>query len=1023
MAVKNSEGTTTTQLLRALGEILEQARKSRGETLDKAAEALKMRSDKNSKANVHNIEKGKVFLPWKRVVAFAEYTQRDPASILITLAAAKAFSDINDPKESNKLYAALKTILNLSPKDQLTDLPREADAFSVEHYREIIEPPPSLLFWLKFRDVFLSDLNLTHRIAPTSGVYREISLLDRPFSPVEAPKLLLQAAGSDGIELAVLEYLHEYRQLFPVYLDASALKGENLEEYIDRSLFKRTTGLKHLSLNAPELRDAFIFIIHNLPEDEKRLHQVGGLVEKFIAKRPNSRFFILGNRHASSASLIDSLFNNLGFSSFTPIPISERSALAILKVQIKAAGLKSLESLEDWTYLVLRHPLWLGIICRLVQERKRVPQRWEVVRTCAAVLTTGSYQVRSTREGLYPTLRAGESNALDLGLDPVFLLQLVAAAASSIEKAPPLNLLDLDIGIALPTRYRPAGPLLEMTSQGISFTSSWIRCHFAALHHLIRLVKAKDKRRASQSMIDEMKAIYDKGDSQRAPVVEICLALLDEAYTHERAVYEELHKVVRQAASEKQGLAHNVILALDSDDMLLADPLRTFIDERPSIDVIGASAMYLRVMIEDQAPGWILRSLANTDVLRSPSGVGKDDALIVRPMLQGYEIVREKIKQAIDYSNGSKGAPPPDADIIICPHFSLAWQMAANNCAIPLSTEQIPALANLGFLANHYCKYKGNWIGIPFQFPTKFFCYRNDVIQKAPASLTDIQNILSELQAQSGIEAAIGLQGQLNHPALYYEWLAFAVALGGGDVLWDYCLQIGEVILDSGKTIEATIEFLKLFEHAHDQSLSWNWDGIVNAMAQGKIAMCLPFSDTVHEMNRRRREVSDRDDLSYVPFRLTEAKSSPYVSQKLYGYAGMPLHIFTGHVMVALNRSPAMIPRETRFMQWFLSQEVQGTFSELTDQSALMNTQVPEQTEIRAELFSSTVAHEYAFLPVQSKFGDDPRIQLSNYQDIVLRTISALVKDEGRHPDAQVVRAQLEQTAQTLREQLRSERS
>jgi ABC-type glycerol-3-phosphate transport system substrate-binding protein len=329
-------------------------------------------------------------------------------------------------------------------------------------------------------------------------------------------------------------------------------------------------------------------------------------------------------------------------------------------------------------------------------------------------------------------------------------------------------------------------------------------------------------------------------------------------------------------------------------------------------------------------------------------------------------------------------------------------------------------------LANHYCKYQGQWIGVPFQFPTKFLCYRNDIIKRPPASLAELHETIRELKEMNSdpeMKAAIGLQGQLRHPALYYEWLAFTTALGGGDVVWDNSLQIGEVILDSQETVESTVEFLRLFEHAHDQSLTWDWDGIIDAMASGKIAMCLPFSDTVGEINRRRTEINDKDDLSYVPFSLIDANSSPYVSQKLYGYGGLPLHIFTGHVMVAINKDPEMIPRETRFMQWFLSPDVQSKFSGLSFQPTLLRTKAEDDADISAELFSSRVAQEYAFLPFQTKFENDPMVQISSHQHSVLETISLLVKDEGRHPDSQVVRTQLEAEANSIRKLLRSERS
>jgi ABC-type glycerol-3-phosphate transport system substrate-binding protein len=1008
-------------ILQEIGSALEAARKSKkgkgskGEhTLIEAAAEMHIGSDPNSKANVHNIEKGKIYLPWRRVVAFANYTQRDPATILIALAAAKALEGIEDHNERDKLLTRLKALLGV---DSIEALVRRADVFSLERYQTEISRPPFLEFWHKFRSDFPASLHLPPKLAPGAGAYREVTL-EQAFGLRKHPWLILQGTPVDALELSLLSYIEKYKQLFIIYLDADALRENSLQEHVNRTIFQPNPNLKHLSLDAPELKNSLLFVAYNLPKDQRRLEHTSHLITNYLVECEKSesapRFIIFADQHAHSTPPGDRFPH---FETFNAVPLSEQEALREFESQLLSAGVRFTHGqIQDWVYQTIRHPFWLGVICRVGQEKKRIPQKWESVGLAASVLAKGGAAPAIGKGGIYPMLIANAR-----GKDTAVLRRIAEAAASSLHEGTPIrsNEITLSPGEFLHAGLR--GPLLERKDERAAiFTFYLTRYYFAAVHYLLKITEARSQKRAVEDVAKALARLHARGDRGRVVAIEVASALIAEAHSHDQKIGDALEKALSESGGKGMGLSQRVVHAKkDSAPNTASPPLNT---NPRNVDDAEVKTMFLRILVEDQEPGWALRTLAASEKLRFPSGPRgeRDDALIVHPILAPYDIVRESIQQIIAPS-ADKRSVLPDVDIIICPHYSLAWEMAKQGSFVPISPESVPSLTKLGFLGSHYCKMAGQWFGIPFQYPTKYLCYRTDLIENPPTSYDELLAKVEELNHGRDGKPGLGLQGRPMHQSLYYEWLSFALALGGGDVLWDVTSQDGEVILDSPETVEATLKFFELLHHAHAQSRHWDWQTIIKAMAEGQVAMSLPFSDTIPELNRLRQ----MGDISYAPFRLADGLSAPFIPQKIYGYSGAPVHVFTGHIMVGINSHPDMVKRIHRFMDWFLETETQDQFSVLSYQSPYLDARAivsGAEPAVAAALSSGAVAQKYAFLPPHNSFPqNEPKAQLPLYQNDILRAISDLVK-RGDRPTSEDVRRKLGETAEHLRTYFMPER-
>jgi hypothetical protein len=232
--------------------------------------------------------------------------------------------------------------------------------------------------------------------------------------------------------------------------------------------------------------------------------------------------------------------------------------------------------------------------------------------------------------------------------------------------------------------------------------------------------------------------------------------------------------------------------------------------------------------------------------------------------------------------------------------------------------------------------------------------------------------------------------------------------LGGGDIVWRHSPVGCEVMVDSAATIDATTEFLSLLtdDYTHPDRLRTNWDNVLSLMDDGEIGVCLPFSDTVAELNAKFR---DREELAYAPLRFMDAS---YVAQRLYSYQHVPVHVFTAHVFAVPSSEASTQRRARRFLDWFLGDGIQRRFMEEVLQSPLLDQfaldDVPKDAV--APLRSASVAEEYPFLPVLSPF----RTDLTQHQETVLEAISELVTRPGL--DRPSVEASLKKAAVALRQ-------
>ena len=156
--------------------------------------------------------------------------------------------------------------------------------------------------------------------------------------------------------------------------------------------------------------------------------------------------------------------------------------------------------------------------------------------------------------------------------------------------------------------------------------------------------------------------------------------------------------------------------------------------------------------------------------------------------------------------------------------------------------------------------YKGKQYGYPFAANTMYVWYRKDLIDDPKEKVAFQQKYGYNLAAPTTWQQYHDLaefftrpqqhffgtivQGK-RHPAVWYEWLNFAYSFGGGVMDKSQPWEYGPIIINSPETVRATEYYKSLAQFSPPGVTNFTWDDALAEMQQGKIFMCIMWSDSV----------------------------------------------------------------------------------------------------------------------------------------------------------------------------------
>jgi ABC-type glycerol-3-phosphate transport system substrate-binding protein len=973
--------------LKLIGRILRIARDLKKHTQAEAATHI---LETANKTNVSNIEEGRVALPWRAIPRFAEYTGTSAAGILALLAAAKTWRALADePAARLRLEREFRALLRI-PANEPLGIISSANAGQHAQDRQPLATP--FTFW----ESLCANLpeEALPRLAPINGNYEELRW-DEALLDTNRRLVVLQGSSISGVELLVSRALATTRDEV-AFVDVSAADGTQANPKYVR---------KELSISAHAGAEPVV-VYHRLPNDLTERQRFKSELRDSTSERTPYRVIVLDEYGDD--------WDSDGPSVMVPVPIPEQAAVQVINRCLTAAGVPTLE-MTEWLLLAARNPFWLAMACRLISETRRLPSRWSLVRAGVHAITTGAYHVGVSSRGLYALIREQTGARLR---------ELATASVRGF----PSTTEDGQYNVTFPANGSDDPRYLHRIDENIvTFVIHSGHVYFAALHFLIALQDRTASMRAIVGQIAKL-AGGDPSDRAESVAVDIAVALLSEAKLHSEPLFRELWKTFNSGEGSRRRLALR-ILASAAEEGILPGNVRRESGDSWKFHRRAVEQSTLYVLLENQATGQALRRLIDEDAPRLQAG---QRGMTIEPVLMSYTGIRKQIELIVRAKGGSRapkrglgtGNEWPSFGIIACPHQSLFRYLAEEGHAVPLPSETQNKL-NLGssILARLSCRYDNRWMGVPFQYPTKYFAYRRALFPQGPPSRWDeLKRSLQQITAtpRRGVRAAIALQGQPGHPALYYEWLSVVLALGGGDVTWRPSALSPEVIIDSPRTKWATKEFLSLFtdEYSHPKRLQTNWENVLALMSSKEVALCAPFSDTVAELLSK----VEGEDVVFAPFRLGRQS---YVARRLFSYAAAPVHVFTGHVFAVLPTDERTEDRAFKFLEWFFERGVQQRFMNNVLQSPLLDRLDFETTDRTANqattsaLRAGSVAEEYPFLPVHSNFDRNSTTPLPDYQQSVLSALSTLVPDAHSLTEREIDDA-LDSTARHLRESIRS---
>lgn len=210
-------------------------------------------------------------------------------------------------------------------------------------------------------------------------------------------------------------------------------------------------------------------------------------------------------------------------------------------------------------------------------------------------------------------------------------------------------------------------------------------------------------------------------------------------------------------------------------------------------------------------------------------------------------------------------------DLIIQVYFDMG-RLATQNQLRPLNTFVAnPKLHNPSFNPDNdffpvwktMGWYGGQHYGYPMMVLTMYTWYRKDLLDSPkekeafklkygydlgpPTDWKQYRDIAEFFTRPSQNFYGTLVQGK-KHMALWQEYLNFLYSFGGAIMDTKDPSKYGPIVINSPEAIEATEYYKSLLKYSPPDSLNFTWDDALALMQQGKVAMCLMWTDSTYAL-------------------------------------------------------------------------------------------------------------------------------------------------------------------------------
>lgn len=159
--------------------------------------------------------------------------------------------------------------------------------------------------------------------------------------------------------------------------------------------------------------------------------------------------------------------------------------------------------------------------------------------------------------------------------------------------------------------------------------------------------------------------------------------------------------------------------------------------------------------------------------------------------------------------------------------------------------------------------YEGRPYGYPMMALTMYTWYRKDLFEDPKEKEAFRAKYGYELAppndwkqyreiAEFFTRPAKGLYGTLiqgkKHIALWQEYINFLYSFGGAVMDTSDPSQYGPIVINSPEAVEATEYYKSLLRYSPADALNFTWDDALALMQQGKVAMCLMWTDSTYAL-------------------------------------------------------------------------------------------------------------------------------------------------------------------------------
>jgi multiple sugar transport system substrate-binding protein len=278
--------------------------------------------------------------------------------------------------------------------------------------------------------------------------------------------------------------------------------------------------------------------------------------------------------------------------------------------------------------------------------------------------------------------------------------------------------------------------------------------------------------------------------------------------------------------------------------------------------------------------------------------------------------------------------------------------------------------------------YDGKAYGYPAMVLTMYTWYRNDLFSdpseqkafkekygydlKAPDTWDQYKQI-AEFFNRPG-EGMYGtlVQGK-KHMALWQEYINFLYSFGGAILETDDPSKYGPIVINSPEAIEATEYYKSLLAFSPPDSLNFTWDDALALMQQGKVAMCLMWTDSTYGL--------EDPEQSKVAGKMGYAMAPAGPAGRTHEIGGQSFYVPT----TSKNPEAAYL-----FMEWIMGREVQIEQQKLGGASARVSTyEEPEVlalpwTSASIDAFANTHPSMLYTVPESLQMGDVIQLAISD---------------------------------------------